>query len=88
MELPDAQAVELAARGNADAFMILVRRYRAPLIAYIHGKMRGRDEAEDIAQEAFCKAWEHLPTLRSPAAFAGWLYRIANTQFGFYNWHL
>jgi RNA polymerase sigma-70 factor (ECF subfamily) len=68
----------MAAGGNAEAFMVLVRRYRAPLIAHIHGRTRGRDEAEDIAQDVFCKAWQHLPRLRSPAAFAGWLFRIAD----------
>ncbi len=78
VELADAEAVKLAARGDANAFMVLVRRYRAPLIAYVHGKTRARDEAEDIAQDAFCKAWEHLPRLRNPAAFGGWLFRIAN----------
>lgn len=77
VELPDAMAVQQAARGDADAFMTLVHRYRAPLIAYIHGKTRVRDEAEDIAQDVFCRAWEHLPRLREPAAFAGWLFRIA-----------
>jgi len=78
VELSDAEAVKLAARGDANAFMVLVHRYRAPLIAYAHGKTRARDEAEDIAQDAFCKAWEHLPKLRNPAAFGGWLFQIAN----------
>ena len=78
VELPDAEAVKLAARGDANAFMVLVHRYRAPLIAYVHGKTHARDEAEDIAQDAFCKAWEHLPKLRNPAAFGGWLFQIAN----------
>jgi RNA polymerase sigma-70 factor, ECF subfamily len=78
VELPDAEAVKLATKGNADAFMTLVRRYRAPLIAYVHGKTRVRDEAEDVAQEVFCKAWEHLPRLRDPAAFSGWLFRMAH----------
>ena len=78
VELPDAEAVKLAARGDANAFMVLVHRYRAPLIAHVHGRTRARDEAEDIAQDAFCKAWEHLPKLRKPAAFGGWLFQIAN----------
>ena len=77
MDGTDAQAVERAARGDRDAFMVLVRRYRGPLIGYIHGKTRVRDEAEDIAQDVLCKAWEHLPGLREPAAFGGWLFRIA-----------
>jgi RNA polymerase sigma-70 factor, ECF subfamily len=78
VELADAEAVRLAAKGDADAFMTLVQRYRAPLIAYIHGKTRRRDEAEDVAQEVFCRAWEHLPGLKEPAAFAGWLFRTAH----------
>jgi RNA polymerase sigma-70 factor (ECF subfamily) len=77
VELPDAEAVKLAAKGDADAFMTLVARYRAPLIAFVHGRIRARDEAEDVAQEVLCKAWEHLPRLREPGAFAGWLFRIA-----------
>jgi len=77
VELPDAEAVRLASRGDADAFMVLVQRYRAPLIAFVHGKTRLRDEAEDIAQDVLCKAWRHLPRLRQPAAFSGWLYQIA-----------
>lgn len=78
MELPDAEAVKLAARGDADAFMTLVERYRAPLIAYVHGRTRRRDEAEDLAQEVFCKAWQHLPGLKDPAAFPAWLFRMAH----------
>lgn len=77
MELPDVEAVKLAAKGDADAFMTLVRRYRAPLIGFITGKTWIRDEAEDIAQDVLCKAWEHLPRLREPEAFAGWLFKIA-----------
>ena len=77
VELPDAEAVRLASHGDADAFMVLVQRYRAPLIAFVHGKTRSRDEAEDIAQDVFCKAWQNLPRLREPGAFAGWLFQIA-----------
>ena len=78
VELADAEAVRKAACGDAEAFMVLVRRYRAPLIAHIHGRTRARDEAEDIAQEVFCKAWQYLPGLRKGAAFGGWLFRIAD----------
>lgn len=78
MDAPDAQAVRAAATGDADAFLVLVRRYRAPLIAHIHGRTRARDGAEDLAQDVFCKAWQHLPRLREPSAFPGWLFRIAD----------
>jgi len=51
---------------------------RAPLIAYVHGKTRRRDDAEDLAQEVFCKAWQHLPGLKEPEAFPAWLFRMAH----------
>jgi RNA polymerase sigma-70 factor (ECF subfamily) len=78
VDLTDAAAVKQAARGDADAYMVLVQRYRAPLIAYIHGKTRLRDEAEDLAQDVFTKAWISLPRLREPGAFGPWLYRMAS----------
>ena len=76
-DLSDAQAAALAGDGDADAFMVLARRYRAPLIGYVTGRLGRRDEAEDIVQEALCRAWREIPRLRQPKKVAGWLYRIA-----------
>ncbi len=77
MTLSDERAATLAARGDADAFMVLVERYRAPLIGYLYGLTGCRDQAEDFAQEVVCRAWEKMPTLRRPSRVGAWLYAIA-----------
>ena len=46
MKQPEAQTIEQAASGDAEAFMTLVYRYRAPLIAYVHGKTQARAESK------------------------------------------
>jgi len=64
--------------GDRTVFMQLVERYRAPLISYVYGLTGRRDEAEELAQEAFCRVWEKLPTLRQPERVVSWLYPIAH----------
>jgi RNA polymerase sigma-70 factor (ECF subfamily) len=67
----------LAARGDRDAFARLVDRYWDQVRRWLFG-MTGKDHAaEDIAQEAFLKAWMGLPNLRDPALFRVWLFQIA-----------
>src|SRR5262249_37191850 len=43
-----------------------------------YGLTGRREEAEELAQEAFCRVWEKLPTLRHPERLVSWLYRIAH----------
>ena len=78
MEKSDAQLAEDAARGDARAFGALVERFRAPLIGHLIGMLETRDDAEELAQETFLKAWQKLPSLASPQAFGAWLHRIAH----------
>jgi len=64
--------------GNTDAYAALVERYQVGLIIHCDRIVGGRDDAEDIAQKAFLKAYQQLATfepLRS--RFSTWLYRIA-----------
>ena len=51
---------------------------RAPLIAYVYGLTGRREEAEELAQDAFCRVWEKLPNLRQRDRLVSWLYRIAH----------
>jgi RNA polymerase sigma-70 factor (ECF subfamily) len=74
----DRQIAARARAGDLAAFVQLVERYRAPLIAYIYGLTGVRDDAEELAQDAFCRAWEKLPTLRRRDRLVPWLYRIAH----------
>lgn len=65
--------------GNRDAYRSLVDRYQTGLIIYCDQLVRDRDAAEDLAQDAFVKAYTSLRTFDPDrAAFSTWLYRIAS----------
>jgi RNA polymerase sigma-70 factor (ECF subfamily) len=76
--LTDREIAARAGTGDVAAFVQFVGRYRAPLISYVYGLTGQRDDAEELAQEAFCRVWEKLPSLRRPDRLVGWLYRIAH----------
>jgi RNA polymerase sigma-70 factor (ECF subfamily) len=78
VNLTDRQLASGAGSGETAAFVQLVERYRAPLIGYLYGLTGARDDAEELAQEAFCRAWEKLPTLRRGDRLVSWLYHIAH----------
>ncbi len=77
MERTDEQLAQSSIEGDTRAFGILVRRLREPLIGHMVGLLGTRDDAEELAQDAFLTAWQKLSGLREPAHFAGWVYRIA-----------
>jgi len=64
-------------RGDRNAFNLLVTRYQHRILKLISRYVRDRDEAMDVAQEAFIKAYRALPSFRGESAFYTWLYRIA-----------
>jgi RNA polymerase sigma-70 factor (ECF subfamily) len=78
VNLTDRQVATRAGAGDVTAFVQFVERYRAPLISYVYGLTGQRHDAEELAQEAFCRVWEKLPTLRQPDRLVSWLYRIAH----------
>jgi RNA polymerase sigma-70 factor (ECF subfamily) len=78
MEKTDSQLAADACRGDANSFGILVERYRTALIGYVAGLLGTREDAEELAQETFLRAWREAPRLNDPASFGGWLYRIAH----------
>jgi RNA polymerase sigma-70 factor (ECF subfamily) len=78
VNLTDRQIALRAGHGDTAAFVQLVERYRAPLIGYLYGLTGARDDAEELAQEAFCRAWEKLPTLRRRDRLVSWVYHIAH----------
>lgn len=78
MQETDAELACEAGQGDANAFAVLVERYRAPLVGYMVGLLRRRDDAEELAQEAFLKAWREIGSLRMPATVGRWLYQIAH----------
>lgn len=73
----DAQLVERVQRGDQRAFEMLVVKYQRRIERLIARMVRDTDLVEDIAQEAFIRAYRALPGFRGESAFYTWLYRIA-----------
>ena len=72
----DQQLVERAQRGDKHAFEMLVVKYQRKLERLLSRVIRDPAEIEDVAQEAFIKAYRALPNFRGDSAFYTWLYRI------------
>ena len=72
----DQLLVERAQRGDKHAFELLVTKYQRKLIRLLSRFIRDSSEVEDVAQEAFIKAYRALPNFRGDSAFYTWLYRI------------
>ena len=80
----DQQLVVRAQQGEKHAFELLVAKYQRKLLRLISRLVRDPAEAEDVAQEAFIKAYRALPQFRGDSAFYTWLYRIGvNTAKNF-----
>ncbi|MCX7896594.1 MAG: RNA polymerase sigma factor RpoE [Rhodocyclaceae bacterium] len=73
----DLLLVERAQRGDRHAFGLLVAKYQRKLLRLIQRLVPDPAAAEDVAQEAFIKAYRALPNFRGESAFYTWLYRIA-----------
>ena len=72
----DAQLVHQARTGDREAFDQLVLRYQTQALRLSYSLVGDRSEAEDLAQEAFLRAWQNLHVLSDPDKFSGWLRRI------------
>jgi RNA polymerase sigma-70 factor (ECF subfamily) len=73
----DLALVRRVQRGEKGAFDALVIKYQHKVVKLVMRYVRSISEAEDIAQEAFIKAYRALPQFRGDSAFYTWLYRIA-----------
>ena len=72
----DQELVERAQAGDKQAFERLVEKYQRKLGRLLSRFIRDHAEVEDVAQEAFIKAYRALPSFRGESAFYTWLYRI------------
>ena len=76
METPtDMEIVRRVQAGDAEAFGELVNRYSGRIYALALAMVRDAQRAEDVTQETFIRAYEHLGGFRGASAFATWLYR-------------
>jgi RNA polymerase sigma-70 factor (ECF subfamily) len=80
----DWTLVERVQRGDKQAYGLLVSKYQRKIFRLLSRLIRDPTEIEDVAQEAFIKAYRALPNFRGESAFYTWLYRIAiNTAKNF-----
>ncbi len=76
-EVTDQQLVARVQKGDTRAFDLLVLKYQHRIFGLISRYVHDADEVQDVAQEAFIKAYRALPRFRGDSAFYTWLYRIA-----------
>jgi RNA polymerase sigma-70 factor (ECF subfamily) len=72
----DSELVERAQRGEREAFELLVERYKHKAYRIAFHFTRQREEAKDISQEAFLRAYTHLKSFDGRSSFYTWFYRI------------
>jgi RNA polymerase sigma-70 factor, ECF subfamily len=77
LEDTDQQLVERVQAGDKAAFNLLVLKYQHRVLKLVSRFVSDAAEAEDVAQEAFLKAYRALASFRGDSAFYTWLYRIA-----------
>jgi len=74
----DRHLIERTLRGDAEGFNALVRQWERPIYNFIFRMIGNRDEAMDLSQDVFLKAYRELGTLKDRDRFSAWLYRIAH----------
>ncbi len=75
-EQDDIQLVKASQQGDQDAFALLVQRHQRLVFNLSLRMVQDYEDASEVTQEAFVAAWQGLPSFRSEARFATWLYRI------------
>src|SRR5208337_1406793 len=77
MDESDAAAVARACAGETEAFRVLVDRYSRKIFRLAYGMTRNEQDAEDVVQETFLRAYRRLDQFESRSSFGTWIFRIA-----------
>ena len=72
----DSVLVGRVLEGDQGAYRLLVERYQGKLFSVAYGVLRNREDAREVTQEAFIKAYKKLPDFRRDSSFYTWIYRI------------
>lgn len=75
---PESELIVLAQQGDQAAYGVLVRRHQDRIYRHLLNLTGSREEALELAQQAFIEAWQALPNWRPNAQFHTWVYRIAS----------
>jgi RNA polymerase sigma-70 factor (ECF subfamily) len=76
-QLPDAELVSRCLGGQPEAFDVIVSRHRRAVYQVCYRFVRHHEDAADLAQDVFLRAWRGLPRFKGESAFSTWIYRIA-----------
>ena len=76
----DADLIQQAARGHVEAYNLLVSRWEKRVYNYLLRVTGNREDALDLTQDVFLKAYQNLRKLEEPARFSPWLYRNAHNE--------
>lgn len=76
-EVSPEELARLSAQGSVASFEQIVLRFQSQIFNFLHVFTRHRQDAEDLTQETFCKAWRGLPRYNPSLSFAPWLFAIA-----------
>ncbi|MSO45453.1 MAG: sigma-70 family RNA polymerase sigma factor [Acidobacteria bacterium] len=77
MTWTDEELVARSMRGDAESFNQLILRWERPIFALAYRTIGREEDARDVCQETFLRAFRALPGFRGQAKFSSWLYRIA-----------
>jgi len=75
-EPDDVELVKRCQAGDSSAFNDLVTRYRSKVFTMVYGMVQNEQDAWDLAQEGFLKAWKSIHRFKGESSFYTWLYRI------------
>jgi RNA polymerase sigma-70 factor (ECF subfamily) len=78
VEKPDAELARLTLRGDSTAYNGLVRRYQRQVYSLAYRMTGNAEDASDLAQETFVRAYTALGSFRQDASFLTWLYKITS----------
>lgn len=79
-EVEDRDLIFKARRGHVEAYNVLITRWEKRVFNYLYRLVGQREDALDLSQDVFLKAYQNLKKLEDPAKFAGWLFRIAHNE--------
>ena len=80
-EVEDRDLIAKARQGDVEAYNLLVSRWEKRIFNYLLRLVSNREDALDLSQETFLKAYQNLRKLDDPARFAAWLFRIQRNEF-------
>jgi len=79
-EIEDLDLIAKTRRGDVEAYNVLVSRWEKRVFNYLLRLVSNREDALDVSQETFLKAYQNLRKLDDPARFSAWLFRIAHNE--------